>query len=127
MFQSLKKLFSLFEGETKSRFWGIFLMMLVVSFLETVSISAIPAFLLVVSDPEKLLKIPFLGPSFKNISTISKRDILVYGSIVLIGIYVIKNLFISWYFYLRVKFIFKQQSGLEIRMFKSYMAAPYSF
>jgi len=127
MFQSLKKLLSLFEDETKNRFWSILVMMLVVSFLETLSISAIPAFLLVVSDPEKLLKIPFVGSSFKNISKINKQDILVFGSIGLISIYVIKNLFISWYFYLRVKFVFKQQSGLEIRMFKSYMAAPYSF
>src|SRR5690625_7894559 len=49
------------------------------------------------------------------------------GAVVLISVYVIKNLYLTTYQYLKEKFVQRQKIFLSNRIFKAYMTAPYTF
>jgi ATP-binding cassette, subfamily B, bacterial PglK len=127
MITLLKKLKSILPPKDKIKLVILFLFMLVGGFLEAVSIGLVAGFVAVVADPELLFGIERLsGPlEFFGIST--SRDILIYGTFLLISIFLIKNSYIVFYKYIKSRFVYNRFKSISTQLFNIYMNVPYNF
>ncbi len=127
MVESLKKLMAVLGTKDKFKLVVLFLMMLVGAVLEAVSIGVVAGFVAVVANPEALLEKDYLESLFIFFSIENSRDVLVYGAVFLIIIFVFKNLYIAFYKYTKARFVYNRYKSISERLFSAYMSAPYSF
>lgn len=127
MLDSLKKIYRLFPRKDRVKLLVLFGMMLLASLLEVLGIGMIPVFVMAVSDPDSLLQYPVLGDLLLGADITSTEQLVVYGAVLLIGVYIVKNIYLSFFIYLKKKFIANRGVQLENRLFKAYMASPYTF
>jgi ATP-binding cassette, subfamily B, bacterial PglK len=127
MLQSLRKLYRLFPRRDHAKLAVIFGMMLVASFLEVLGIGMIPLFIVAVSAPDNLLQYPILGDFLGAVNIETGEDLVVYGAILLLAVFVTKNLYLGFFTFIKNKFVATRGVQLENRVFKAYMASPYTF
>lgn len=127
MIESAKKFFSLFSTRDKTRGLVLFFLMLIGALLEVVGISAIPAFVAVVADPDTIMKYDFVASKLHNFGITTSDQLLIWGAVALIAIYLIKNIYLALLFYFKAKFVNNRQVSISTRLFKAYMEAPYTF
>jgi ABC-type multidrug transport system fused ATPase/permease subunit len=127
MLTALKKLNSLFCRKNKIGFFVLLCLMFIGALLETIGVGAIPAFVSVLAFPEQILQYPFLKPLFKHFDLTTSKQLLIYSGIALLIVFIIKNIFISFVYYLQARFTKNRQNDLSHRLFALYVNAPYSF
>jgi len=101
--------------------------MLVAAVLEVAGIGMVPAFVSIVTDPEKVMQYPVVGDWLKAWGIANSRDLLFWGSFVLLAIFIIKNLYLLCYFYFQARYIQGLRYQLSTKLMSSYMRAPYTF
>lgn len=127
MIDSLKKIYQLFPRKMQLKFGILLVMMFFASIFELVGIGMIPAFVVAIAQPERIFAIPHIG-QFLIGAGIDNSGALAYaGAAVLISVYVIKNIYLTGYNYIKEKFVQRQKIYLSNRIFKAYMTAPYTF
>lgn len=105
----------------------LIVMMFIVSVLELIGVGLVPVFIGILTDFDKMMQMEWLNQVISR-SGIDTREGLFYaGIIILMVVYICKNLFISIYFYLEGKYVWNRYQYITERLFDSYMAAPYSF
>ncbi len=127
MLTALKRLASLFSRKNRIGFFILSCFMFLGAMLETIGVGAIPAFVSVIAIPDQILKSPFLKPLLEYFDLTTPKQLLIYTSIALFIIFVIKNIYISFVYYLQARFTKNRQVDLSHRLFALYVNAPYSF
>lgn len=127
MIDSLKKIYSLFTKKMHLKFMMLLGMMFVASIFELIGIGMIPAFIVAIAQPERIFDFPYLGEMLLSMNIDSSRDLAFFGAFVLIAVYIIKNLYLTFFKYLKDKFVQRQKVFLQDRIFTAYMTAPYTF
>jgi ABC-type multidrug transport system fused ATPase/permease subunit len=127
MLTALKKLSSLFCRKNKLGFIVLLCFMFLGAILETLGVGAIPAFVSVIAFPDQILKYPFLKPFLEYLDLTTPKQLLIYTGLALFVIFVIKNIYISFFYYLQELFTKNRQVDLSHRLFSLYINAPYSF
>ena len=127
MIDSLKKIYKLFPRKIQLKFGVLLFMMFFASIFELVGIGMIPAFVVAIAQPERIFAIPYIGPMLMDLGITTSTSLAYAGAVVLISVYVIKNLYLTTYQYLKEKFVQRQKIFLSNRIFKAYMTAPYTF
>lgn len=127
MIDSLKKIYTLFSRSDRIKFVIIFLMMLVASFAEVLGISMIPAFVITMAEPEKVLGLQYIGAILESLGITTRKSLIFFGAIVLFLVYIFKNVYLTYFKYLKNRFIYRRKILLQNRIFKAYMTAPYTF
>jgi ABC-type multidrug transport system fused ATPase/permease subunit len=127
MLATLKKLASLFSRKNKIGFFVLLCFMFLGAILETIGVGAIPAFVSVIAFPDQILKYPLLNPLLKYFDLTTPKQLLIYAGLALLVVFVIKNLYISFVYYLQARFTKNRQVDLSHRLFALYVNAPYSF
>jgi ABC-type multidrug transport system fused ATPase/permease subunit len=127
MLTALKKLSSLFCRKNKLGFIVLLCFMFLGAILETLGVGAIPAFVSVIAFPDQILKYPFLKPFLEYLDLTTPKQLLIYTGLALFVIFVIKNIYISFVYYLQERFTKNRQVDLSHRLFCLYINAPYSF
>jgi ATP-binding cassette subfamily C protein len=127
MLTALKRLASLFSRKNKLGFIVLLCFMFLGAILETLGVGAIPAFVSVIAFPDQILKYPFLKPFLEYLDLTTPKQLLIYTGLALFVIFVIKNIYISFVYYLQERFTKNRQVDLSHRLFSLYINAPYSF
>ena len=127
MIKSLKKIYDLLPKKDRVRFGLLFMMMIVASLFELVGISLIPAFVISIAEPDRILNLYILGDFLKGLGIDTTKELALTGAIALILVYIAKNLYLTFYQYLKQKFVLNKRLYLQNRLFKAYMTAPYTF
>ena len=127
MFLTLKKIFALLHAGDKFKLFILFLMMLMAALLEVIGIGMIPVFVSIIAAPETILNIEWLIPVRAMLRIETGGDLLIYGAIFLIVVFILKNLYILFYNYIKIRFIWSRFSSIGSNLFKCYMYAPYDF
>lgn len=127
MIESIKKFFSLFSASDKRRGLGLFILIMIGAILEVIGVGAIPVFVGVVSDPDRIMRYDFIASTLNNSGINTSDQLLIWGAIALIVIYLIKNTYLSMLYYWKAKFVKNRQVSLSTRLFSAYMNAPYTF
>ncbi len=101
--------------------------MFIAAVLEVAGLSMIPAFVAIIADPQRVMQIEWLQSIFTALDITNKRDLLLWGSLALVGIFIIKSGYIIAFNYFEAHFIYKRQYLISHRLMRSYMQAPYIF
>jgi len=101
--------------------------MFIAAAIEMVGLASVPIFIMIVIDIDVLInKFPtFFANDY--IKSISRDYITIFGGIILILIFLLKNVYLSLFLFFQGKVV--QILGADIRnkLFKNYIRAPYNF
>jgi ATP-binding cassette, subfamily B, bacterial PglK len=127
MLETLKKLQDILPIKDKIKLAFLFILMIIGGFLEALSIGVVAGFVAVIASPEILFEIEIISRVLTALQIEDSRDILLYGSLALIAIFVFKNSYLVFYNYIKSRFIFNRYKSISERLFMLYMNVPYSF
>lgn len=106
---------------------GVFLCMVMSSALELLGVSAIYPFLQMMLSPEEIKEKWYVEWIYFFDAEISESKILLLLGVIIIFIYLFKNVFMIVGMYVRVAFAAKFQKELSIKMLSAYLKHPYEF
>jgi len=124
---SLNKLRKLFTRRDKIGFCVLLIGMIIGAGLETLSIGVIPAFISAAISPEKIMQFEPAEPILKFLGITTPKGMLLWGSLVLILIFLVKSLYLCLQYYMLIRYTQNRQFRLTNRLFTAYMNAPYQF
>lgn len=127
MTTTIKKILRLLHAGDKIKLFILFMMMLLAALLEVIGVGMIPVFISIVAVPATVLEIEWLSPIWEMFGIETSGDLLVYGAIFLIVVFILKNAYLLFYNYIQIRFIFLRLSSIGSNLFKLYMYAPYEF
>lgn len=120
-------LYTMLLRKKRRRILLLFVMMLIASLLEVIGIGLIPAFILALSDPQIILSYPAISGSLKALDITSQRSLLILGGLLLLILYVVKNIYLAFYHFVKKSLITDLSVELQYRLFSKYLLASYSF
>lgn len=97
------------------------------AFLELLGVSAVLPFVQAVTNPEELVNKHYIKVLTNILKITSTNDLMIMLGIVLIFIYILKNLFMIFVYYIQFDYSTKVSRELSIKMLKSFMMRPYEF
>ena len=105
----------------------LFIMMMVAAGLEVLGIGMIPAFVAIVASPERVLEYAPLESLLAFLDITTARDLLIWGSIALLGSFILKGSYRIAFNYIQARYIYNRRYQISHRLMSSYMQAPYTF
>ncbi|HDQ03916.1 MAG TPA: ABC transporter ATP-binding protein [Deltaproteobacteria bacterium] len=127
MIPRFKKLLFLVGGRGRIKFIILLVGMFINSLLEMIGVGAIPVFILIISDPEKIMQHQWAAPFVGLLDITTSKSLLTWGAVFLVGLFVAKNVFFSLLVYVKTRIIYNEQVRLGNRLFKAYMKSSYPF
>lgn len=127
MFDSIKKVFMLFNKREKNKLLLIFFMMIFAALLETVSIGIIVPVVGIVTNPTIVQENKYLSIIYETFDFQSYAAFIVLTVVVLLLVFVFKNLYILFYNYIQYRIVLNQQVRLSTNLFREYLIKPYTF
>ena len=122
----IRKLLYLLTRSEKKKLILLLFLSIIGSVLDIATIGIIPAMITVVSDQTQMTFLnEKLGRFGYHINDL--RTLLIYGSLSVIFVYIIKNSFITLLIYLRAKIVSEMQERLCFALLVKYYNAPYEF
>lgn len=125
--QTIKKILYLFSDREKIQIGLIFLLMLFGAGLETFSVGLIPPFVALLGNPEIIQKQKILNWLYSALRADSSQTFLLWISVIILAIYLLKNAYLAALTYLQYYFLYKKQISLSSRLLQSYLYSPYTF
>lgn len=105
----------------------LFILMMGAAGLEVLGIGMIPAFVAIVASPDRVLEYETIGPLLEFLDITTARDLLIWGSIALLGSFLLKGTYKIAYDYISARFLYNRRYKISHRLMSSYMQAPYTF
>lgn len=122
-----KKIFYLLPKGDPIKFGILFLLMLVSALLEVAGIGMIPAFVSIVATPDLVMNHPYARPFIEFVGIQGQRELLIWGSGLLVGVFLVKSAYIIVFNYFEARFVHNRKFWIARRMMTTYMQAPYTF
>lgn len=122
-----KKLWIILEKREKIQLAGILILQILGSLVEVIGLGAIPAFVLILANPNKILSHKIAGPALVRLNVSSTQQLLIWGSIFLISLFIIKNLYLFGSNIVRASYLRKLQVKYGVEIFERYMYADYTY
>ncbi|MCL5070246.1 MAG: ABC transporter transmembrane domain-containing protein, partial [Actinobacteria bacterium] len=122
----LKKIMYILSSKLKSLF-VIFLVFTFSSISDLLSISIIFPYVILLQDTKLIDKYAILRQIFDRLSLKSDTSIIIAASILLIFIYLLKNITVYFTQYGIYYYTYNIQIYLREKLFKAYLHAPYKF
>ncbi len=122
MISKLKILFSL---KQRWLLFVLFILSLLTVFLEFLGISAVPIFVTILLENNNSIFFDKLDISFLN--NYEKKDLIFYSSIILIVIYVLKNIYLLLFTYFQAYIQKNLRGELSKKIFNNYIFSNYNF
>ena len=94
---------------------------------EVVGVGAIPAFVGVISMPERLLEFGPVRTLYDALGIASTQGMVMWAAIGLIFIFVIKNIYLAFLAYIQARYNSGRRVSISKRLFRAYLRSPYTF
>lgn len=101
--------------------------MVVGAVLEVAGVGAIPAFVALLSSPERILRFAAVRRTFAAVGASSPQQQILWAAAALAVLFTIKNAFLSLMAYAQARYIYSRQVALGNRLFRAYLRSPYAF
>lgn len=105
----------------------LFALMIVGAGFEVVGVGAIPAFVGVISMPDRLLEVDTVRWVYDFLGMGSPQDMVLWAALGLIVIFTLKNLYLAFMAYIRARYTSNRQVTISNRLFRAYLHSPYTF
>src|SRR5574344_315549 len=123
----LKKLNVLLDKKQKTQMAGLVVLMLVGGVLESFGITMIVPIMQIVLDPEKTKSNGALSLIYKGLNMQSTAQFACFMMLMMILVFVIKNIFLFWMNKAELKFVYTNQFATSRRMMINFMQRPYEY
>jgi ATP-binding cassette, subfamily B, bacterial PglK len=124
----LKKISFILNNKQQKYFFVLFVLMLIGMVFETFGIALIFPILIAITKEGILETYPIIGSIIEYFGVEpTRRDIVIYGVILMIIIYTIKTIFLIFLSYKQDKFTASLTVAISKLFFSGYMHQPYSF
>ncbi|WP_209122919.1 ABC transporter ATP-binding protein [Alkalihalobacillus sp. BA299] len=127
MKDTVHKLLMLFNRQEQKRLVIIFLMMIMAALFETIGIGLIVPFVGIITNPDMILDQPILSYIYHLFNFGSTNAFIIFSVIVLLFIFVFKNLYLLLFQYIQYRVILNQQVRLSRKLFQKYLRKKYTF
>ncbi|MCC5908768.1 MAG: ABC transporter ATP-binding protein [Balneolaceae bacterium] len=127
MLNSIKKVYALLPKSDKFKFLILFFLMIIASLVELLGVGIIPAFIITIADSDLVFETPYIGNLLLSLGIDTRESLITFSAILLVTIYLLKNVFLVCFQYFKVKFIKGRLVLLQNRLFKAYLTAPYEY
>ena len=97
------------------------------AFVELLGVSSILPLINVAVNPEIIDETWYLRDIYQLMGFQDAKQMLLFLSVALIVIYILKNIYISFMYNLQYRFIFNNQRRLAVKMMDAYMHQSYLF
>ena len=112
--KSIYKIYSLLTAYEKRNFKLLIVMMFFAMILETLGIASILPIINLFTNQTNEFK--FIGIEF--LQNFDKKDLILFFSSLIFFIYILKNLYLSLYYFLETKFSYSVRFNLGTRLFR---------
>lgn len=123
----LKKLNYIFTKKEKICLAGVFLLILIGSFMELLGVSVFLPFIQVMMEPERVQSEASLRQIYELFHFHSTDQFLIALGAIICVVYIVKNLYLTIMQNAMLKFSYKTRMQLAIKLLSTYMAEPYTF
>lgn len=121
------KLNYILSNKQKRKSVVVLLLVIIGSFFELLGVTAVFPFIQAVLTPDELKRKWYISNIVEQLNINSDKEMMLFIGIIIIAIYIVKNLFLLWCYYLQYSFATKIQKDLAISMYKAYLNHPYTF
>ncbi len=122
-----KKLQFIFTKEQRLKFLLLFFILFLGALLELLGVSAIMPLIQVVTNPQVLWETGYLKWAYELFAMDGVNDFLILLVILLIIIYVVKNVYLSFMYYIQYTFVFQNQLKMAAKLIDCYLKKPYTY
>jgi len=122
-----KKLWHLLSLKQRSAAIVMLAWMFIAMFLEMLSVGLIVPTLVIMIENDLVDKYPALLPLLNALGNPSHEWLVIAGILTLIGVFVLKTLFLAFFAWRQAHFTTKIQANISKRLFEGYMSQPYTF
>lgn len=105
----------------------ILLMTLIGAVVETFGVGVITPFVSAMLEPEQLMQIFYIKWAADLFAIDSAQQLILFLGFLIAAVYIIKNLYLTFLAYCRIRYATKIQKELSVMMMKSYMKRGYLF
>jgi ATP-binding cassette subfamily C protein len=123
----LKKLSYLLSRRQKRNGVILFIMMIVGALFEVIGVGAIPAFVGVISMPERLLEEDAVRFVYDLLGMESPEQMVMWAALGLMAVFLVKNVYLAFMAYVRARYSSNLQVSISNRLFRAYLHSPYTF
>ena len=125
--QSILKLFSILTTAQKKNVFLIIFTMLIGSILEAIGIGTILPLISVIENENIFSEYPQIKYIANSIGIITHTQFIIALSVLLIFVFVLKNLYLVWQLRLQINFALKNQNYFSKMLMREYLLKPYLF
>lgn len=125
--KSLFKVVSILTRQQLVRCGGLVIAMLFAAVLESVGIGAILPLISIMGNPDFLHTHPKIGAWAFRLGVDTHSEFIILCAVGLIGVYILKNLYLAWQARLQIRFVMENQIAYTRQFFAAYLAKPYLF
>lgn len=123
----LRKLNYIFDKKQKRSMFLLLIAIFLGAAAELVGVSLIMPLIQLISTPEVVEENPIISTVYKFLNMQSVTDFFIFLVIVIIVIYLLKNIFLSAMYYAQYSFIYKNQLKCAGRLIDCYLKKPYTY
>ncbi len=122
-----RKIWSLLTSAERRSAVVLLGLMLIGTVLETLSVGLVIPAIALMTQSDYATKFPLLQSVLAKIGNPGQQALVVIGMIALVGVYVIKNLFLGFFAWRQNRFTFGLMEQLSQRLLTIYLRQPYTF
>lgn len=123
----VKKINYVLDRRQKLNLGILLIVILIGAFVELLGVSAVMPLINVAMEPDKIGEKWYFVLISQYTGITDANQMLVFLAVVLIVIYILKNVYVTMMYSLQYRFIYNNQQRLSVRMMKSYMQQDYLF
>jgi len=124
MIKKIKLILKTSEQRSSYIFFGL---MLIAMTLETLGIGLIAPLVKIILEPDIITTDNYLTGLIRFIEVHNHKSLIVISAVTLIVVFVIKNVFLGYFTWYKVRYIHTLRMNLSNRLFKTYLSQPYTF
>lgn len=123
----LKKINYVLDRKQKINLGILLIIIFIGAFVELLGVSAVMPLINVAMQPETIDEKWYFILISKYIGITDANQMILFLAVLLIIIYILKNIYVMVMYSLQYRFVFNNQQHLSVRMMKSYMQQDYLF
>lgn len=123
----LKQLNYIFKRKEKWSLFGLLIIVIIGSFLELLGVAIFSPFIEIIMDTSVIEKNELLNMLYRISQTTTVEDFLIILAVVIMFVYIFKNIFLWIQQNLILRFSYNTQVKLSSKLLKTYLTQPYTF
>lgn len=127
VFPDLRKLSRILTPKQRRGFGVLVGLSFIGAILETLGIGLVLPALGAMTQRDIATKFPRIAPALHRLGDPSQAQLVVWGMLVLVCVYLIKAIYIAFLTWRQMRFVAHAQSELSRRLFAAYLQQPYAF